>query len=218
LAAFFYINTCKVNENRLSMAKKPVSKDPVKKAKSKDKIDFEPMIDDSPQLDVAVKEWVMDGDLSDIEQMQPLLDELAETLSIQGRLRKRVTMRRFRTRIKVARVRTLKRNANYAQLQRRARASAINGYKLRFFGGRNMAAYRKASPSQKAAIERLVSRRKNAINRSTTKLINTKRKLDWARHQQHNSVEYAGNHLIEQFNNIYNSLIKDKNNATIWKK
>jgi len=63
LAAFFYINTCKVNENRLSMAKKPVSKDPVKKAKSKDKIDFEPMIDDSPQLDVAVKEWVMDGDL-----------------------------------------------------------------------------------------------------------------------------------------------------------
>lgn len=183
--------------------------------KAKNEVDFEPVVDESPlsvnpnqkeEIDYVI-EWALDGDYSDIEELSPILDEMCEAYSVSQRMHKRQVMRRYKNKIKVARVRAERRRANTSTLRKRAKVSVVKKYKARFFGG-SYQQYQKASASQKNNIERLIKRRKAVIMRSTNRMINAKRQQD-RRRLQRNSTEFTGNELIETFNNLYNSLIKE---------
>lgn len=176
-------------------------KDKKNPEKAKNEVDLKPKLDDT------VLEWVMDDDLSDLEEMQSIIDELTEALSAADRQKKRQVMRRFKSKISVARKRQEKRHANKDVIKRRARMQVIKNLKTKFAGG-NYANYKDASASQKSAIERMVARRKALITRATNRMINKKRQQDRKKFQT-SSESFENKSLIENFNIIYNSIIKE---------
>ena len=173
------------------MSKPKIGKKP---EKAKNEVDLNP----------TITEFVMDGDLSDIDLYADIIKELSEALTAADRQKRKQVMKRFKNKIKTARIRSEKRHANLATLKRRAKNQVIKNYKARMMGG-SYANYRKASASQKSAIERMIARRKNAITRATMRMINTKRIQDNNRLQK-SSEYFTGDSLMETLNTLYNSL------------
>lgn len=152
--------------------------------KDKVKVDFEPVLKE--MLGEAVEEF-LEGDFTDLEEHTELLEEfinefqlIGEDLSAAQRTKKRLMFRRYKSKIKIARARSMKRRATTKKITHRARTSAILNMKRRFAGGRNPAGL---SVSEKNRVERMVKRRKNAITRSTRKLVRVKRQLERQRLQ-----------------------------------
>jgi len=162
------------------------------------KVDFEPAITED------VLFYVMEGDLSDVDEFKDILEELAkelseeedltEALSVSQRLRRRAIMRRSRSRIKLGRRRAMMRRATTQRIQKRARRSAISMMKKRFAGGRNPG---NLPYSERARVERMVARRKPAVNRLSRRLVRSKREQERKRFQK-NSFEMSGNILNEE--------------------
>ena len=96
-------------------------------------------------------------------------EQVDEILTIAGRRKKAIAMRRQRLKIKRARERMKYRFAGAAQLKRRTRKKAVSAIKKRVAGSRG-ANYTKLSPGQKASVDRLVAKRKVIINKIAQRL------------------------------------------------
>lgn len=114
------------------------------------------------QLFKAVRKGL--GIKEEVEQ-----EELDELLTIAGRRKKAVAMRRNRLKLRRARARKKYRFAGAAQLKRRTRKAAVTAIKKRVAGKRG-ANYSKLSPGQKASVDRLVAKRKTIINKLAARL------------------------------------------------
>jgi len=180
--------------------------DKKKLSKAKNEIDFEPETKD----DVAESEmyvmYVMEGDLSDIDEHADLLTAMHEALSVTQRLKKRQVMRRFKGKMKTARKRSRKRKANLKVIKKRARRQAITNVKKILSKGRNL---KKASASEKNRIERMAKRRGAFVNRLSKRLVIQKRRDETKRFQK-NSESFSGDNLMETFNTLYDNLNKEK--------
>lgn len=155
--------------------KAPAIKDPVK-------IEFE------PEVRVEELEYILEGDTSDIEEHRDIIeaylteiDELGEAISIAGRMKKKAVMRRAKSRIQRGRARSMRKYATSKTINKRARRSAIATIKKRFSGNR---APNKLSYSERGRVERMVQRRKGAVNRMQRRLIRVKRAQERARHSR----------------------------------
>lgn len=141
------------------------------------KVDFEPTISEE-ELAYILGDLDLEEVMEDVEvELLALHEELAmtETLSYQGRMKRRMTMRRFRSRIKNARSRAVRRRATTSQISRRARRTAISRLKTRFAAGRSISSL---GHSEKSRLERMVSARKPSVNRMSNRLRREKRVLD----------------------------------------
>lgn len=107
-------------------------------------------------------------------------EELTEVLTVAGRRRKAIAMKRQRLKLKRARARMKYRFAGKAALKRRARRQAVAAIKKRV-AGKVGQRYRSASLGQKASIDRLVSKRKGIINKIATRVSPKVRKAEAAR-------------------------------------
>ena len=107
-------------------------------------------------------------------------EELTEVLTVAGRRRKAIAMKRQRLKLKRARARMKYRFAGKAALKRRARRQAVAAIKKRV-AGKVGQRYRSASLGQKASIDKLVSKRKGIINKIATRVSPKVRKAEAAR-------------------------------------
>lgn len=173
--------------------------------KAKNEIDLEPETTDDNGQKIA-EEYVLEGDFSDINELEDILKSMHEDLSVAQRLQKRRVMKRYKSKIKIARKRAMKRKANRKVLTKRARRQAVTNVKKFIAKGRNL---KDASASEKNRIERMVKRRKNMVTRLTRRLINTKR-ADERKRFQKSSQDFHGQELVEIFNTLYNTVTEEK--------
>ena len=110
-------------------------------------------------------------------------DMLDEVLTVAGRRKKAIAMRRQRLKLKRARARLKFRFAGKAQLKRRARRRAVAAIKRRVAGtvGKR---YASASMGQKATIDKQVAKRKQIIGRIATRVAPQVRKSEAERLKQ----------------------------------
>ncbi len=95
-------------------------------------------------------------------------EELTEVLSVAGRRKKAIAMKRNRLKLKRSRARMKYRFAGKTQLKKRARRAAVSAIKRRLGGkaGRN---YSSASLGQKASVDRIIAKRKSIIGKIATR-------------------------------------------------
>ena len=120
--------------------------------------------------------------------------ELSEVLTVAQRLKKKNLMKRMKARIKIARKRALKRRANTDRLKKRARRSAINKVKKKFAGGK---ALNKLSMADKSRLEKIVARKKKAIDRISKKEMRVARKRDRNRMVKKEEMEWFVENYVE---------------------
>jgi len=123
-----------------------------------------------------------------MEDINQTFEELVEVLSIAGRRKKAIAMRRNRLKLKRAKKRMKYRFATKNQLKKRARRAAVKAVKSRIAGaaGRN---YKKASAGQKMAIDKRVATRKAIINKIATRNMPKTRKAEAGRLKAARSVK-----------------------------
>lgn len=123
-----------------------------------------------------------------MEDINQAFEELTEALTIAGRRKKAIAMRRNRLKLKRAKARMKYKFATKAQLKRRARRAAVKAVKSRVAGaaGRN---YRKASAGQKMAIDKRVATRKAIIGKIATRNMPKARKAEAGRLKAARSVK-----------------------------
>ena len=132
-------------------------------------------------------------------------EQIDEILTIAGRRKKAIAMRRQRLKIKRARERMKYRFAGAAQLKRRTRKKAVSAIKKRVAGSRG-ANYTKLSPGQKASVDRLVAKRKVIINKIAQRLAPKVRR---AEAQRLKSVRKKANEAFEAILNEYDNSAVD---------
>ena len=123
-----------------------------------------------------------------MEDINQTFEELIEVLSIAGRRKKAIAMRRNRLKLKRAKKRMKYRFATKNQLKKRARRAAVKAVKSRIAGaaGRN---YKRASAGQKMAIDKRVATRKAIINKIATRNMPKTRKAEAGRLKAARSVK-----------------------------
>lgn len=146
--------------------KNPEIRDPVK-------VDFEPALEGGQKLEEDFSYIIATN--PDLFEDTIVEEYLTEVLSIAGRMKRRQQIRRFKSRMEISRKRAMKRRASQAKIGGRARRTAISNMKRRLSGGRSS---KQMTYSERARVERLVSRRKAAITRQTRRLIIKKRALE----------------------------------------
>lgn len=131
-----------------------------------------------------------------MEDINQAFEELTEALTIAGRRKKAIAMRRNRLKLKRAKARMKYKFATKAQLKRRARRAAVKAVKSRVAGsaGRN---YRKASAGQKMAIDKRVATRKAIISKIATRNMPKARKAEAGRLKAARSVKEQFEMFIE---------------------
>ena len=132
-------------------------------------------------------------------------EQVDEILTIAGRRKKAIAMRRQRLKIKRARERMKYRFAGAAQLKRRTRKKAVSAIKKRVAGSRG-ANYTKLSPGQKASVDRLVAKRKVIINKLAQRLAPKVRR---AEAQRLKNVRRKANEAFEAILNEYDNSAVD---------
>lgn len=134
------------------------------------------------ELDQLVDSFT-DDDLLDaydddeFEEIDESVEELNEILSRQARLRAKFRMKRTKVRREIKKKIVLKRHSNLETLQKRARKLAIKSIKQKFA----KKGLDKMSFADKVRVEKIVAKRKNAVDRLTRKLIPKVRKLEQTR-------------------------------------
>lgn len=146
--------------------KTPEIKDPVK-------VDFEPELERGQKIDEDFSYIIATN--PDLFEDALVEEYLEEVLSIAGRMKRRQSIRRYKARMQISRKRAMKRRASQAKIGGRARRTAISNMKRRLSGGRSS---NQMTYSERARVEKLVSRRKAAITRQTRRLIIKKRALE----------------------------------------
>ena len=134
-----------------------------------------------------------------MEDINKTFEELVEVLTIAGRRKKAIAMRRNRLKLKRAKKRMKYRFASKAQLKRRARRAAVSAIKKRVAGkvGKD---YRKASYGQKAAIDKRVASRKTIINKIATRNMPKARKSEAGRLKAARSVKEQFESFVSELN------------------
>lgn len=113
-------------------------------------------------------------DEDEFEEIDESVEELNEILSRQARLRAKFRMKRTKVRREIKKKIVLKRRSNLETLQKRARKLAIKSIKQKFA----KKGLDKMSFADKVRVEKIVAKRKNAVDRLTRKLIPKVRKLE----------------------------------------
>lgn len=123
-----------------------------------------------------------------MEDINQAFEELVEVLTVAGRRKKAIAMRRNRLKLKRAKARMKYKFATKAQLKRRARRAAVKAVKKRIAGkaGQN---YKKASYGQKVAIDKRVATRKAIIGKIATRNMPKARKAEAGRLKAARSVK-----------------------------
>lgn len=153
------------------------------------------------QLFKAVRKGL--GIKEEVEEVSE--EQVDEILTIAGRRKKAIAMRRQRLKIKRARERMKYRFAGAAQLKRRTRKKAVSAIKKRVAGSRG-ANYTKLSPGQKASVDRLVAKRKTIINKIAQRLAPKVRR---AEAQRLKNVRRKANEAFEAILNEYDNSAVD---------
>jgi hypothetical protein len=109
----------------------------------------------------------------DIESMP-----LNEVLTLQQRQRRKILMKRLAPRLARARKISMRRRAGNDVLKRRARGAARKAMAKKLLGGRNKA---DVSPSERARVEKILAKRKTAVDRLATRFVPIVRKKQAAR-------------------------------------
>lgn len=96
---------------------------------------------------------------------------VTEAASVQTRVKRSLTMRRYKTKIQRAKQIARKRLAGKKQLNRRSLKQAKDLLRKRFAGGRG-ANYSKLSRQDKVAVDKLLDKRKSLIKKVATRIYN----------------------------------------------
>jgi hypothetical protein len=179
--------------------------DPSKKKapdKAKNKVNFEPTTNE----DVI---YIMSGDVSDINEHMDIVEEfLGEDLTSVQRDRKGLIFNRYRSKIDASRKRSLNRQASLGTLKQRAKRQVVNKMKKRLLNKRGVA-FATATASDKNRVERILKKRKQIVDRLVNTSIKNVRQLQKNRLSHKNeSIETDGD-LVEAFNNVYDSIVKE---------
>lgn len=196
--------------------KKVVDTKKEKEIKGANGVDFEPSLEEyaiENAIDFKDLIELFDGDLSDIDLYEHLITEiveadqqdLAEGLNASQRIRKGNVMRRNKVRLQIARRRSLRRRATTKTIQKRAHRSAVSALKSRFTQGRAVGSL---SVAEKNRVERIVKRRKVAVQRMSRKLVRTARATE--RKRLNNSFE-----MNVEVNALYEMLFLEDSNGIV---
>ena len=113
----------------------------------------------------------------ELEEINESVEELNEILSRQARLRAKFRMKRTEVRREIKKKIVLKRRSNMDTLKNRARKLAIRSIKQKF-AKKDLG---KLSFADKVRIEKIVAKRKNAVDRLARKLIPKVRQIEQKR-------------------------------------
>lgn len=105
-------------------------------------------------------------------------EQIDEALTLQQRMRRKIIMRRLAPRLARARKISMKRRGGNDVLKRRAKNLARKTMAKKLLGGRNKA---DVSPSERARVEKILAKRKTAIDRLSNRLVAVVRKKQSAR-------------------------------------
>jgi hypothetical protein len=106
--------------------------------------------------------------------------EMDEALSLQGRRKRAMQVRRLKAKMLRARERAMRRFANQPTLTKRARRQAVTFLKRRIGGGR---AYANLSPSQKISIDKKIDKMKSVVGKIGSRLLPQVRRAEIQRKQ-----------------------------------
>jgi len=124
--------------------------------------------------------------------------EMDEALSLQGRRKRAMQVRRLRAKMLRARERAMKRFASQPTLTKRARRQAVTFLKRRIGGGK---AYQTLSPSQKISIDKKIEAMKGVIGKIGSRLLPQVKRREVQRRQnmaQTESLNFKFTNLFEK--------------------
>ena len=107
-------------------------------------------------------------------------EEMDEALSLQGRRKRAMQVRRLKAKMLRARERAMRRFANQPTLTKRARRQAVTFLKRRIGGGRS---YANLSPSQKISIDKKIEKMKGVVGKIGSRLLPQVRRAEIQRKQ-----------------------------------
>jgi hypothetical protein len=127
----------------------------------------------SLRVDITDSYWVYaDINEADLTVTFPV-SLITEVLTLQQRMKRKIIMRRIAPRLARARKMAMRRRGGTDVLKRRAKALARKTMAKKLLGGRNKA---NVSPSEKARVEKMLIKRKSAIERLAVKFLPIVRK------------------------------------------
>jgi hypothetical protein len=144
---------------------------------------------DAKALFVAVK-----GGMNLKEQFDDN-EEMDEALSLQGRRKRAMQIRRLRTKLLRARERSMHRFASQPTLTKRARRQAVTFLKRRIGGGQ---AYVNLSPSQKISIDKKIDKMKSVVGKIGSRLLPQVRRMEVQRKLNQRATNEAFLALFEK--------------------
>ncbi len=121
--------------------------------------------------------------------------EMDEALSLQGRRKRAMQVRRLRSKLLRARERASRRFASQPTLTKRARRQAVTFLKRRIGGGQ---AYANLSPSQKISIDKKIEKMKGVVGKIGSRLLPQVRRSEIQRKQNQRLANEAFETLFEK--------------------
>ena len=122
-------------------------------------------------------------------------EEMDEALSLQGRRKRAMQVRRLKAKLLRARERSMRRFASQPTLTKRARRQAVTFLKRRIGGGR---AYASLSPSQKISIDKKIDKMKSVVGKIGSRLLPQVRRAEVQRKLNQRTANEAFSALFEK--------------------
>ena len=133
-------------------------------------------IDDMLDLGILDADEVVEVEIDDEDYADDI--QVTEALTPMGRIKRRQAARRNKTKLKLARIRASKRAGGNARVKMRATRGARNMMYKRLLRGRDKGAL---PPSEKARLEKMITRFQPLIARIAVRLVPTIRKAEMSR-------------------------------------
>lgn len=149
----------------------------------KDKVEFNPTMKEAIEREFAEICEGIDPTVITEEDLNQYIAErvqIAEVLTLQGRMKKRAVMKRYKAKLHQKHQRALQKYAAKDVINRRARHKAVDTLKARFTQGRAPA---DLSVSEKQRVERMVQARKKLVTRLASRLVRDVKATERARMQ-----------------------------------
>lgn len=128
---------------------------------------------------------------------------VSEALTVAQRMKRKMIIRRNKNRLKIKRHRALIRRAPQRTALKRARRMAINSMKKRYSHGQPTS---KLSYSERSRIEKIIRKRKPAVNRLQRRLVRQVRKIENRRLHNSIDVDLTMPMLFEIFNEMWDTV------------
>ena len=133
-------------------------------------------VDDMLDLGILDADEVVEVEIEDEDYADDI--QVTEALTPMGRIKRRQAARRNKTKLKLARIRASKRAGGNARVKMRATRGARNMMYKRLLRGRDKGAL---PPSEKARLEKMITRFQPLIARIAVRLVPTIRKAEMSR-------------------------------------